>query len=178
MDSKVMVWIQLITAMAVLVGLGLVVWELQQTRTLVRAQLANANLDALSENSRAQLSETFANVRAKACFEPEKLTDGELMEMYEYHALLLASINRLRLSQTIAGFDYAWEDYAVEPLRLWLESPVGKADFESSKDTLHADIRRIAEALLREGKIEDCRETYGRFFDRVRNAREGNENDA
>ena len=32
-------WIQILTGFAVLAGLGLVVWELQQTRDLVRAQL-------------------------------------------------------------------------------------------------------------------------------------------
>ena len=58
--DKANIWIQLTTAFAVLVGIGLVVWELQQVRTLTRAQLTNDMFSITAGNHAAMLGENAA----------------------------------------------------------------------------------------------------------------------
>ena len=60
---------QLITTIAVLIGLGFVIWELQQTRTLARAQLSSDGWAETSADKRVMLGENFADTFAKRCRE-------------------------------------------------------------------------------------------------------------
>ncbi len=75
--DKISLWIQIGTGLAVIAGLGLVVWELQQVRTLTRAQLTS-ELFAISASLNASISgENPAAALAKACTSPESLTREE-----------------------------------------------------------------------------------------------------
>ncbi len=82
-------WVQGVTGFSILLGIGLVVWELRQTKDLAEAQMLHEAI-AQSVSVRAvTISERFGEVRAKACFHPAELTDGELFEMYEFHSMLM-----------------------------------------------------------------------------------------
>ena len=65
--------IQIVTAIAVLIGLGLVVWELQQAKSLAFTQVIHGNVDNLTEGHTSVFGEDLSRVLATACFEPAEL---------------------------------------------------------------------------------------------------------
>ena len=58
--------VQAATGLAVLIGLGLVVFELRQAEQLARAELQSEGFSQLMESRRSQLSENFAATKMKA----------------------------------------------------------------------------------------------------------------
>ncbi|MGK0257765.1 MAG: hypothetical protein ACI96M_001197 [Candidatus Azotimanducaceae bacterium] len=53
MATKISDFVQTVTGLAVLIGLALVVWELQQTKELVSVQLLSSSYDSLIEQRRS-----------------------------------------------------------------------------------------------------------------------------
>jgi len=77
-SDKLMAWVQIVTGLTVILGLGLVVWELQQSRSVARAELASAGADLVAQKYVADLGENPARTYAKACEDPQSLTNEEL----------------------------------------------------------------------------------------------------
>ena len=77
-------WVQGVAAIAVVVGLILVIWELQQARQLARAQVSSDSFALASQINAVVLGETAAKVVEKACDTPESLTgaDFEILRAY------------------------------------------------------------------------------------------------
>lgn len=101
MESQTLTnWIQIIAGIAVLAGLGLVVWELQQTRELVSAELAADGLMHVSQQHLAVMGEGTAKALANACDDPASLTTEEMIVLSSYYAEL---INRMRRVREIAS---------------------------------------------------------------------------
>ena len=123
-------WIQVVTAVAVLFGLGLVVWELQQVRTLTRAQLTSENVAINNEIYTSMLGEHAAQVVAKACLAPEELTLTESIVLNDYylaHANLLARLALISDRDEVYAPGYWRENfYYLNPIlkslygRMWL----------------------------------------------------------
>ncbi len=88
-NQTLMTWIQLLTSVWVFLGLGLVIWELQQVRTLARAQLTSDNFSinfSISfASSTAIMGEDAAKVLAKACLEPGALNLRETTLLGHYY---------------------------------------------------------------------------------------------
>ena len=85
-------WIQATLTIAVLVGLGLVIWELQQVRTLARAQLTSDSVAINNSIYTSMFGEEAASIVAKACLHPEELTPSEAEILDNYY---LANANLL-----------------------------------------------------------------------------------
>ena len=164
-------WVQGITGFSILLGIGLVVWELRQTKDLAEAQVYH---DAIAQSMSARavtISERFGEVRAKACFHPAELTDGELYEMYEFHSMLMHGVDRLRLMKDVGNFAYSWEDLAKPSLRTYLSTTVGHADFKATKTQIAPEVRELAVSMLHNNEIEPCEKLMGRFFELSRKGR-------
>jgi len=75
MDSQTIFnWIQTVTGLAVLVGLGLVIWELQQNREAMQSQLTSDGWQMLTNRNASVLGESPAEALAKGCEAPSTLT--------------------------------------------------------------------------------------------------------
>ncbi len=162
-------WIQVLTGIALLVGLVLVIFELQQTRDLVRAQLTSDGFRSLSENQRAFLGESFAETYAKACFSPDSLSDAELIQMHAYHEDQITMAARARIHTDVASHSQTWRQTARGRIRDWLSTKVGRAAYMSGRDKeiLASWIIPIAEDLIARGDIYDCSDDFS-YFDLVR----------
>ncbi|TDJ24596.1 MAG: hypothetical protein E2O59_12410 [Gammaproteobacteria bacterium] len=163
-------WIQVLTAFAVLLGLSLVVWELQQNRDLVRAQLANDGFLSHSDTQRTFLGESFAYTFAKACFEPEELSNAELVQMTAYGEHLLTEVARAKSYSEIGEHPFDWRILAQGRVKRWLSTKAGRADYVSLKEAevLQPWVVETAEDLLSRYEIEPCTKIYNRYFQLVR----------
>ena len=160
-------WVQLITTIGVVIGLGLVVFELRQSHQLARTEATTATYSDLIAVQLETLGEDFATTFAKACTEPHNLTDAELLQMRAYRNVQLIVARRLQLHQ-----DYDWKRGAEGPMRRWLYTPVGRAQVESMSDA-NPDIQAVAEQLLsREATtpLADCATELARTREILRQA--------
>lgn len=174
MNSQILAnWIQIVTGIGVLGGLVLVIWELQQSRDLVLAQLEAEGFISYQESKLSIMGEDFAATYAKACFDPTSLTDAELVQMAAYADANAGLVSRARAYSEIGeSSDRSWEQGARRITREWLSTKVGRAEYVelTRRGRLSPWIAEVADQLIAEGALEDCRERYS-YFELVR--REG-----
>ena len=123
-------YIHVVTLVSVAVGLALIIWELQQVKTLTRAQLSSDYVTAMNEVHGSVSGENLAKALAKACTSPEDLSLEEALIVENYYYALLNLVARLALLADRDGI-YA-EGYWREQigfLRPFLGSPYGRAWF-------------------------------------------------
>jgi hypothetical protein len=105
MDSQtVSNWIQLITGVSVLIGLGLVVWELQQSRDAILSQLSSEYYQIRAQERSAVFGEDAANALAKACNRPADLSESELVVLDHVYGGRIAQIERMMRLRDRGGF--------------------------------------------------------------------------
>ena len=99
MKSKLVDWIQIVTGFAVVFGLILVFWELNQGRQIAVAQQAETAFDHFANQLLTQMGEDPSSSIAKACDEPDNLTTRDMIVLSAYHT---AIINRIRRGLVIS----------------------------------------------------------------------------
>lgn len=88
-------WIQFVTSFAVVVGLILVIFELQQNREATMSQLSSDYYQILVQHNSAAFGENLADSLAKACNDPEGLTHAEHIVLEAYYSQLISGVQRL-----------------------------------------------------------------------------------
>ena len=97
------------TFLAVIAGMGLVVWEQQQTKELMRLQLSSDAFSLDVQYDAAFLGEDASKVEAKACTSPESLNEEEIFLLTRHYASLLQRIARNEVVEKIGNLGSDWE---------------------------------------------------------------------
>ena len=167
---------QLLAALAVFIGLGLVVYELRQTQTLARAGVMSGYWDQVLENERARLGENPAKVLAKRCEPLAEVTAEEREILSAAFGIRIAMVERTRLIEEILQTGVPWEELAYEIFRLELATPIGMHDFKTGKPFDHQtgeegivngwplEYQPIVERIMSEG-IPKCGEYWDGLVD-------------
>ena len=156
--------VQLITSIAVVIGLGLIVWELQLNQRLVRTQLSSEHFSEQMANWRARLGDNPAQVIAKGYSNPEELTDEEMINIQADTELLYQMVIRMRMINELGGFGIPWEAYAREQFRHILGTPFGRFGYEVTyQSALPEDESMIMRDILENHEYVLC-ETLNRDF--------------
>jgi len=157
--QKTDTWIQLVTAIAVIAGLALVIWELQQTRDLAFTQLAHGNMDAMSQDRSAVYGEELGEVLATACFSPEELASPQAFALNAYFQNQMTRIARVRLENEQAGMPTPWRSLSRGPLHEILSFPQGRVWVQHhpflSEGFYDPDISNFVNEELR-ADVESC----------------------
>ncbi|MEM1411435.1 MAG: hypothetical protein AAGH19_03675 [Pseudomonadota bacterium] len=125
---------QVLAALAVFVGLALVVYELRQTQTLARASIMASHWDQVLENNRAKLGENPADALTKICEPLTELTPQEREIISANFGIRMSMVERTRLIEEIVEMGVPWEEYAYFLLRDGLATPIGQHDFAFGVD--------------------------------------------
>ena len=125
-------WVQIITSVAVLVGLGLVVFELNQTRTLVKTQLTSDGFIIGVQQELALLGDNPGEALTRACMEPETLTPQDVLLLDRLHRGTMSQVERVRVMQQIAGFGLEWEVVAQYSIARIVSTPFGRAWWDAT----------------------------------------------
>lgn len=128
MDSqKVADWVQIATGVALLVGLGLVVWELSQSRDVATAQLSSDGTDQYLQSVVVKMGENPAAAFVKACHDPQSLSDEDLVVLDAYFTILATVPLRAYNITDISGlYEERWVDLARPVFPLILRSVSGR----------------------------------------------------
>ncbi|MGK0223109.1 MAG: hypothetical protein ACI9ON_002352 [Limisphaerales bacterium] len=116
-SDKLIAWVQILTGLTVILGLGLVVWELQQSRSVARAELTSAGADLVAQKYLADLGENPARTYAKACEDPQSLSSEELSILdAAYEFTMVRAVRGYRIHQR-TGLYEEWSALADASFR-------------------------------------------------------------
>ncbi len=124
-------WFQLITNVAILFGLGLVVYELNQSKQLALVQFINDDYDRLTEIKLAMIGDDPRDALAKAALHPADLNERDVVALDAYYQSIVLGWFSFRLYSQRAGVDVPWQEtvavsaqrsFSSEPARRWLRA--------------------------------------------------------
>ncbi len=97
-------WVQMLTGLAMVVGIVLVLFELEQTRDLARAQLASDSANLAMNRHTSFIGEESMSALAKACDAEQRLTLEEALVLDAVFLSMFQTAFRAFEMETIAGF--------------------------------------------------------------------------
>ncbi len=147
--------IQLVTSLSVLIGLGLVIYELRQTRELTLLQLAQGSMTEMSAEQYAIYGESAAVVLRKACMEPDSLTDDELFVLDAYFRTQVFRVMRFKQQEDIAGFNWGWRSTSESMLRRIVSFPQGKRWLTQNR-LRDREINALIDEVLVSESVRSC----------------------
>jgi hypothetical protein len=166
MNGSIANWVQAATGISVLIGLVLVVWELQQSRDLASAQVTADVFSSLEQERTGHYGDNFAMSLSKACFEPDQLTKAELFILDAYFSNLSSRVNRLKQEADIAGFSTDWRGISTVYIRKILSFPRGKWWLETHpfwNDETYPEVSALIKVVINNGGFGSCNTYFERF---------------
>ena len=122
-------YVQIVTAASVLIGILLVMVELQQTREMTKTELMTARLGTSIEHNSIVYGETLATTLAKACHRPDELSDAEAIALDAYFQNNMSTIymffTGVNIGRGIGGTE-DWRRISIGIVNEVLSYPSGK----------------------------------------------------
>ena len=87
---------QAITNLAVVIGLVVVVYELQQNRALMQLQMTSDHFALAAGTFSSGMGEEFPEVYARACTSPHDVSHSDAVVLLNYYQALWSQFERLR----------------------------------------------------------------------------------
>ncbi len=124
-------WFQIITNVAILFGLGLVVYELNQSKQLASAQFLIDSVARETSIQLAMMGEDPREALAKAALHPADLNERDVVALDAYYQSIVIGWVSFRLFSQSAGVDAPWRaivadsaqrNFSSEPARRWLRA--------------------------------------------------------
>ena len=165
---RIIMWVQVFTAMGVIIGIGLVILQLQQNAKLSRFQIAT-DLRLNRDNDRNVIKgEQFSTTLAKLQTTPQAVTDAELIQ-FDAHARSLASELHLRRVLADVGiFEGDWTGWLEAESCDLFNNPIGRAWLKVQRQTTDDGVigamnQDILEELERRSVECDNRSSFLKF---------------
>jgi hypothetical protein len=120
-------WIEIISVVSLLVGLGLVIAQLRQNEKLMRFQIATEFRFNQDENRNAVKGENFSQTLAKLQTTPASLTDAELLEFQAHARSLVSELDMRRRLAEVGIFKGDWRGWLQPETCDLMNNAVGRA---------------------------------------------------
>jgi hypothetical protein len=134
-------WVQILSALSILIGIVVVVYEIRQTRAVAEAQLITDQSGIVVSARMSVVGEDGARILAKACDEPAELTraETEVLSAY-YRTLLFSLISRMRVPSETGlldevSFGGSWRGQSMGVAGTVLGTPYGRFWWKGTRDT-------------------------------------------
>ena len=124
-------WFQIVTNIAIIFGLGLVVYELNQSKQIASGQFIRDNLARETSIRLAMMGEDPREALAKAALHPSDLNERDVVALDAYYESIVIGWFNFRLSSQSADIDVPWQEnvassvqsqFSSEPARRWLRA--------------------------------------------------------
>ena len=139
--------LQVVTNVAVVAGILVLLYELNQTKDLAQVQTVdNAYLSAMSRNL-ALLGETPQKSIAKAIFAPNDIGTEDVVVLNQYYTALIVSWRRLKDVRAVGYFGDGWEEVVSEEA-FNFNTPIGRKWWDSYQEYGDPEIISVVNAVL------------------------------
>ena len=148
---------QLLTFVGLVVGIVLVLYELQQTRQLTQAQLNSENWQRLIGLHTATMGDEVAESLAKDCTSSGQMTDADRVRVTAYLENIVGHVYHQYSLDIIAGFPDSLGGAIYHYGKLFLSQPLGRQHLEDRSIYLDDPVREKWDQILQEQSYYDCR---------------------
>ncbi len=163
-------WLQITTNIAVVIGLVLLIFELNQSRNLTRAQIVDATYDAVVSRNLALIGEKPEEAFAKSVFAPDELTQSEAVVLSQFYTALLVSWLRNKDERGIGYFGQGFES-VISTEAYFLNTEPGRRWWASVRPFTDPEIAKSVDSALSkmssEGQREMVQAVMGTLADRI-----------
>jgi hypothetical protein len=164
-SSRFQNWFQIISNIAIIIGLGLVIYELNQSKQFVRAQLANEHMSRMTDRNLASMGDDPREALAKAALRPSALNEVDAVTLDALYSDVVNGWGVLRFSSETIGADLAWRSAVSGEARLYFSSDPGRrwlnAWTEEIAEKLGMTVfAQLALEAVRDESVNHYRSTY------------------
>ena len=142
-------WIQLLTNLAVVIGLVLLIYELNQSRNLTRAQVVDQVYGAAVLRNLSLMGESPEKAIAKSVFRRDEITESDAIILTHFYTSLLVSWLRNRDERGVGYFGSAYEQ-VIQSEVYFINTVPGRTWWSSVRNDLDPDIVEAVDSALRE----------------------------
>jgi hypothetical protein len=146
--------------LAILGGIVLVVVEMQQNQTLVRAELASESFNATIAINNQLISDSPELVLAKACLHHEDLTPEDIMILKRIINLKLTVPQRSKIIADIANLGNDWKGDYQRTFTEIFSIQFAREYYEEYPNIIPEEIKAIGDAVLSSMPAVSCANTY------------------
>ena len=141
-------WIQLLTNLAVVIGLVLLIYELNQSRNLTRAQVVDQVYGAAVNRNLALMGESPEQAIAKSVFRPEEITESDAIILTQFYTALLVSWLRNKDEHGVGYFGSSYEQ-VISSEAYFINTVPGRKWWNSVREFQTPEIIQAVDAALR-----------------------------
>jgi len=152
-------WLTIASNLAILVGILLIFWELQQNQTLARVQLESDGFALRTELTNNLIGESPGLVLAKACLKPNELTTEDRIVLSQIFQSRLNAALMYRDIESVVGLGLDIANNFVPVFQTMFNYEFGREFYQRMKDYSNggsADLYAIGDAVLESGWVSDC----------------------
>ena len=164
LDSKLTNTIQILTLVAVIVGAGLVVYELRQNRLIAQSAIVTSQFAIAGQTNSSIFGEELAKVLAKDC-NNASLTVDEVIILRQYFHSRVGNFRVIKLSNEFGNLEIIWEPLAEGIFRDIFSYPSGRVWWEFRRDQYLDDIKSIGDRVMQNAG-PTCAEKVAPFLER------------
>ena len=156
-SEKLNDWVQIATGITLVLGLGFIIWELQQSREATISQLTSDSFVYAGQQNATIMGEDLALVIAKACEAPEDLTTSDLVVLEAHIEERVNNLWRIHLLSQRGSF---YEESDIMPTvgvldRVILSTHPGRTYWQIMT-WLPSSLRAAVDERLSSGVVGPC----------------------
>ncbi len=111
--TRVGLWIQVATVTSVILGIGLVVWELRQQREFAETQHVTDNSSWYSASVQSAMGDNPAASIAVACDNPDEMSTADMVVLMSYYQDILYRVRNQYALQAVTSLKtFGWKEAA------------------------------------------------------------------
>ena len=162
-------WFQIISNVAIIFGLGLVVYELNQSKQIALAQMAESYASRTSARQVASMGDSPQKALAKAAFHPVDLNEEDAVTLDAYDMQISTNWIVAHGTSQIVGTDRGWREAVQLEVSLYFSSDPGhrwlKLWAAGLPDSFGADeVAKLALEAAESGSGNSLRSRYDRLL--------------
>ena len=124
-SSRFQNWFQIISNVAIIVGLGLIVYELDQSKKVANGQMIDAAASRLDDQFLAMMGEDPRGALAKAALRPGDLDENDAVTLDAFYRSITTGWSYLHFTSELLGVDRHWRGAAQLQARVFFSSEPG-----------------------------------------------------
>jgi len=156
-NASLQSWLQLVSNLAIIAGLGIVIYELNQTKQIAHAQIIQNDFASHVSRYIATMGEDPRETLARAAFHPDELSEEDAVVLDAFYNIIATNWTNVQRTSELIDLDRPWKFvvqsttrkyFTTEPGRRWLEAWMAAADLAYETEAI-SEVAR--EALGLEG---------------------------
>ena len=121
------VWIQMATGIAVIIGIALVIYELQLTRQIAFTEMVQEAMSEISLRETTLMGEEASATLAKACYAPESLDESEKVILDSVFSSQINFAVRIKLLEDPGSINTIWRQNTQQATDYVMGFPQGES---------------------------------------------------